>query len=75
VAPVGLVLANIISSILLELLPGIHDALPPGGHAILSGILAEERPVMVEAIHHGGWEIISEDLEDNWWSVLIARHR
>jgi ribosomal protein L11 methyltransferase len=75
VAPVGLVLANIISSVLLELLPGISEALTPGGHAILSGILAEERPVMVEAIQRGGWEIISEDLEDNWWSVLIARHK
>lgn len=75
VAPVGLVLANIISSILLELLPGIHDALTADGHAILSGILAEERPVMVEAIERGGWKIISEDLEDNWWSVLIAQHR
>lgn len=74
VAPVGLVLANIISSILLELLPAIHDALTADGHAILSGILAEEKPVMVEAIQRGRWEIISEDLEDNWWSVLIA-HR
>jgi ribosomal protein L11 methyltransferase len=75
VAPVGLVLANIISSILLELLQGIHDALSPGGHAILSGILAEERPVMVEAIQVAGFDIMSEDLEDNWWSVLIARHK
>jgi ribosomal protein L11 methyltransferase len=73
VATVGLVLANIISSILLELLPAIHDALTADGHAILSGILAEERSGMVEAIQRGGWEIISEDLEDNWWSVLIAR--
>jgi ribosomal protein L11 methyltransferase len=75
VAPVGLVLANIISSILLELLQGIHDALSPGGHAILSGILAEERPVMVDAIQVAGFDIMSEDLEDNWWSVLIARHK
>jgi ribosomal protein L11 methyltransferase len=75
VAPVGLVLANIISSILLELLQGIHDALSPGGHAILSGILAEERPVMVEAIQVAGFDVMSEDLEDNWWSVLIARHK
>jgi ribosomal protein L11 methyltransferase len=75
VAPVGLVLANIISSILLELLQEIHDALSPGGHAILSGILAEERPVMVEAIQVAGFDVMSEDLEDNWWSVLIARHK
>jgi ribosomal protein L11 methyltransferase len=75
VAPVGLVLANIISSVLIPLLPIIHDSLIEGGHAILSGILAEERPMMTEAIERGGWTIVSEDLEDNWWSVLIARQR
>ena len=75
VAPVGLVLANIISSVLLEILPVIADSLAPGGHAILSGILAEERSVIVEALGRGGWEIISDDLEDNWWSVLSTRPR
>ena len=75
VAPVGLVLANIISSVLVPLLPIIHASLIAGGHAILSGILAEERPMMAEAIERGGWTIVSEDLEDNWWSVLIAQQR
>ena len=73
VAPVGLVLANIISSVLLQLLPMIAKALPRDGHAILSGILQEERGMMTEAIHAAGFEIEREDLEDNWWSVLIAQ--
>ena len=75
VSPVGLVLANIISSILLELLPIIRAAVVPGGHAILSGILLEERPMMTDAIDRGGWTIVLEDSEEGWWSVLIERPR
>ncbi|MDO8502265.1 MAG: 50S ribosomal protein L11 methyltransferase [Gemmatimonadaceae bacterium] len=73
VSPVGLVLANIISSILLELLPLIRDSLVAGGHAILSGILVDERPMMVDAIASEGFEIVAEDTEEGWWSVLIER--
>ena len=75
VAPVGLVLANIISSVLLQLLPIIAKSLTPDGRAILSGILEEERPMMIEAIRNAGLAVVREDLEDNWWSVLIARPR
>src|SRR5438105_2347723 len=42
-APVRLVLANIISSVLLEMLPMIRSSLVVGGEVILSGILVEER--------------------------------
>lgn len=73
VAPVGLVLANIISSILVELLPVIHRSLEPGGHAILSGILAGERSGIMAEIARGGWRISAQDEEEGWWSVLIAR--
>lgn len=73
VAPVDLVLANIISSVLTELLPIVFDSLTPGGHAILSGILETESEGMLEEIRKGGWTVIAEDREDAWWSVLIAR--
>jgi ribosomal protein L11 methyltransferase len=72
VAPIGLVLANIISSVLLQLLPVIRGSLTAGGRAILSGILLDERGMMVDALTRGGWSIVSEDTEDGWWSVLIA---
>lgn len=72
-APVDLVLANIISSVLKELLPIVHDSLSPHGHAILSGILETESEGMLEEIRNGGWTVIADDREDAWWSVLIAR--
>jgi len=73
IAPVGLVLANIISSVLLELLPVIRESLMVDGRAILSGILEEERAMMIDAITRERMTIESEDLEEGWWSVLIAR--
>jgi ribosomal protein L11 methyltransferase len=71
-APIRVVLANIISSVLLELLPLIRTALGAHGQAILSGILRDEREGMIGALTAAGWEIQNEDTEDAWWSVQIA---
>jgi ribosomal protein L11 methyltransferase len=73
VAPVQLVLANIISSVLTELLPAISLALSDDGRAILSGILLAERAEMLRTLSHGGWRIVDEDTEDAWWSATIDR--
>lgn len=72
-APVDLVLANIISSVLTPMLPLIFDSLSIGGLAILSGILREESDAMLGEIRKGLWTIVAEDREDEWWSVLIER--
>jgi len=71
VKPVRVVLANIVSSVLLELLPAIGDALDGGGEAILSGILASERAMMVEALDPA-WRIRHELEDEGWWTVAIA---
>jgi len=73
VAPVRVVLANIISSVLLELLPAIEQALAPDGDAVLSGILWEERATMLEVLAARGWRVAAEDREDAWWSVHVRR--
>jgi ribosomal protein L11 methyltransferase len=73
VAPLRVVLANILSSVLLELLPAIRSALAADGEAILSGILLEERDTMLAAIARGGWRVVAEDVEGAWWTTRIAR--
>jgi ribosomal protein L11 methyltransferase len=73
VAPVRVVLANIISSVLTAMLPTIAESLTDDGEAILSGILVEERPTMLEVIAQGGWHLVAEDTEGMWWSARIAR--
>lgn len=72
VAPVRVVLANIISSVLLELLPAIRAALASDGVAILSGILYEERPRMLAELAGAGWQVDAEDHEEQWWSVRVS---
>jgi ribosomal protein L11 methyltransferase len=73
VAPVRVVLANIISSVLLRLLPVIADALSADGEAVLSGILVEERAMILDALATSGWSLHGEDTEGAWWSARIAR--
>lgn len=73
VAPVDVILANILSSVLIGLLPVMRDALAPDGKAILSGVLIEERPAMLGAFDRSGWKLDEEDNEAEWWSSLISR--
>lgn len=73
VAPVRVVLANIISSVLIELLFVIEQSLTDDGAAILSGMLLEEREMMLSALASSGWRIVAEDSEGIWWSASIAR--
>jgi len=72
-APVDLVLANIVSSVHIELLPVMAMSLSEGGFAILSGILTDERAMLSERLDQGGWAITDEDVEDIWWSATISR--
>lgn len=73
VAPVRVILANIISSVLVDLLPLMAMTLADDGVIILSGILREERERMLEALASGGWRVDAEDAEDQWWSVRCVR--
>lgn len=73
VAPVRVILANIISSVLLELLPIIERSLTDDGQAIFSGMLVEEREMMIGALTSSGWKLLAEDAEGAWWSAAIAR--
>lgn len=69
VGPVQVILANIISSVLIALLPLMAQHLAPGGAIILSGIMREERETMLAALAAQGWVVDAEDAEEQWWSV------
>jgi ribosomal protein L11 methyltransferase len=73
VAPVRVVLANIISSVLVELMPHVARALAADGVVIVSGILQEERAYMTSVLESTGWRIVEDDAEDIWWSATVVR--
>jgi ribosomal protein L11 methyltransferase len=73
VAPVRVILANIVSSVLVELLPDMAESLATDGVAMLSGILVEERDIMARAIARSGLRVEREDVEGDWLSLLVMR--
>ena len=70
VAPVRVILANIVSSVLIALFPAMTSALSADGEAIFAGILVDERADFLRALDQQGWTVKQEDVEDIWWSVV-----
>jgi len=73
VAPVQLILANIISSVLVELLPIMKASLTGDGRAILSGMLSSEKREFSAALESNSWLILDEWSEEDWWTVAIGK--
>jgi ribosomal protein L11 methyltransferase len=71
-APVRVILANIISSVIVELAPAMRAALAPDGHVIVSGILVSERDELLAAIEPLGFELRAEIADGDWWSAELA---
>jgi ribosomal protein L11 methyltransferase len=72
VAPVRVVFANIISSVLVELFPVMRAALAPDGVVLISGVLVSERAHIALVIESDGWRIDAEDVEGEWWSARLV---
>ena len=70
VAPVRVILANILSSVLVALLPAINSALSADGVAIFAGILVDEREDFARELEGRAWRVEQEDVEGAWWSVV-----
>ena len=73
VAPVDVIAANIISSVIIELLPSMSEALNPGGLAVLSGILESESAGMTDVLRRANWTLRNSCVEEEWWSALAQR--
>lgn len=64
--------ANILSSVLLPLLPGFRAVLGVGGALVVSGILAAESPAFRVAAESAGFGLVAVDEEEDWWSALFV---
>lgn len=66
-----LVIANIETDILIEILPDLKKILKESGHLILSGILAEKESFMNEAIKQNNLTILNRKQKNDWISILL----
>ncbi len=68
-----LILANIHRRVLCDLLPAFREKVRPTGYVLLSGLLREERELMLEAAAAHDLEPIHEATENAWWAVMLQR--
>jgi ribosomal protein L11 methyltransferase len=73
VAPIRVVFANIISSVIVQLLPTIRDALSDRGAGILAGVLVEEHDDIEREIARSGFRVERSLSDGLWWSATIIR--
>ncbi|HET7550718.1 MAG TPA: 50S ribosomal protein L11 methyltransferase [Gemmatimonadaceae bacterium] len=71
-APVRLILANIVSGVIVELGSTMREALTTDGRAIISGILVSERDSVLSALEPLGFELREEIADGDWWSAELA---
>lgn len=67
----GMIAANIIAQVIVNILPDIHQRLAPGGKAILSGIVQEQRSQILSALEKSSLKLIHE-INDNEWITLAV---
>ena len=66
-----LVIANIETDVLINILPNLKKILKENGHLILSGILREKEDSMNEAIKQNNLKILDRKQKNDWISILL----
>ena len=65
--------ANILTDVILELLPGLPTALKPGGIFICSGIIEENTDKVVSAIRQTGLDPLKVRVRESWVGIAAGR--
>ncbi|NMB11651.1 MAG: 50S ribosomal protein L11 methyltransferase [Firmicutes bacterium] len=67
-----LIVANIITDVILAILPDVPDRLVEGGYFVAGGIIGERRGEVLEALEATGLTLMEEEM-DNGWVCLVSR--
>ena len=73
-ASAPLVLANILASTIIRLFDeGLGDLVEPGGHLILSGILTDQAPAVIEAAIPHGLRLVEQRSMSDWVALVVQK--
>ena len=67
-----MIAGNVLSGVLLPLLPGFRSSLCSNGSLILAGIMAYEADAVIETAEAAGLRLIREDRDEEWWGGLFS---
>ena len=67
------VCANILHNILADIMGDLKNILKPGAHMVLSGILDEKKPVVIEAVNKHGLKTIETMQQDQWIAIVVQK--
>jgi ribosomal protein L11 methyltransferase len=70
-----IVLANIIARVLVELAKPLSQSFSEGGHLILSGIIEDKEPMVLEAFQQLGLELVERRQLQDWVAHVWQRTR
>lgn len=66
------VLANILHNVLTEIMGDLKAIMKDGAYMVLSGILDEKKPVVLDAIKKHNLELV-EEMHQNQWVALVVK--
>lgn len=67
------VLANILHNVLAEIMGDLKNIMNDGAIMVLSGILDEKKPVVIEAIKKHNLELLEEAHQDQWVALIVRK--
>lgn len=65
----NIILANINRNVILQTLPSLYQKMLPGGHLLVSGILADDRDLVVTAAQQAGFALLDEKGREQWMMI------
>ncbi len=68
-----LICANIVADVILRLIPDMGRYLASGGKVVLSGIITERKPEILNALFDAGYRLLEEKEEDGWCALLVTK--
>ena len=68
-----LVTANIIAQVIVDITPDIKKRMASDGLAVLSGIIKERQPDVIDALNAAGLECIKEMTQDEWVAMVVRK--
>jgi len=68
-----IITANIISSVIIPMLPALHARMHGSSKLVLSGLLGSEKETIVKLLEDNDFVVVNDNSLGEWWSVVAEK--